>query len=941
MNSVWLRGAVAIACACAFAWPSARAAAGDKSAAVAARNAADKSPFTFQIEPAPAWVVPAREQGQPRVDSAPMHYRLIDDQIRVDGKSMSAYSHVVRVVDESAGLSTASQIQLEFDPSYQTLSVHRLAVLRNGKAINKLERQRIQLLQRETQLERQMYDGRVTASIVLDDVRVGDEIDFAYTLHGANPVFDGRFTAYDWMTSFRGPVALYQVRLLAPASRSIAQRVAIKSGVDVSSKSLGAWRETVFRRESIPQFRSDPGAPASTGAEHFIQLAEFADWADVANWGRSLFANRSAGPLIAAKAAEIRARGGDREAQVLAALDFVQKEVRYFGTEVGMGSHRPAPPDRVMEQRFGDCKDKVSLLVALLGQLDVEAQPVLVSTLTRGKLDRQLPSPLAFDHVIARVEVGGKTYWLDPTRSAQTGPLAARESIDLGRGLVLAAGTSAPSALPSPFDIERMHVVDAVRVESFKNDPTLESRVTYRGDLAELVRNAIAARGVEEMSTSVSAGYLKMYPKLQTRAPLQVEEVPGDNAIMLVQHFALPEFWRFPEEKQLVGEFLQWGVLDALTIPKAETRRDPLGFQYPGVFRHDIVVEFPEDVFSQPKSQRIEDGDNHMRVKSTIELGRRKIEYRAEGRLYVDEIAPEEWTGYVGKLSKVLPQLGVRVVVPSLSPAGLETLTRQVNELSTSLAQRRVKASTEVQREALFRVAVLSAQIEGGRLPPLLEAQARKARGIQYDHLGKFDDARKDFDQALALATDSNEIRNAAATNALQQRRYDDAIALAGRVLKDDPRDAEALNTRALARYFTKDLEAAQGDLQEMLKDRSAVRRGYPLVWLSMAMRQRGQDPAALEAAYPKEQWPDAWPRALVDMALGKSTPDAVIDAAKASKQPSEALCEAYFYLGEKFFVEGDATRASEYWRKSVDQGVVEYLEDAASKNRLAMVAAK
>ena len=938
MNSVLLRCAAAAACASALSWPA--HAAGEKTAAPAARSAAEKAGFTFQIEPAPAWIVPVREPERPRVDAAPMHYRVIDDQIRVDGKTRSAYTRVVRVVDETAGLSTASQIELEFDPSYQTLSVHRLAVIRNGKPINKLDRSRIQVLQRETQLERQMYDGRATASIVLDDVRVGDEIDFAYTVHGANPVFDGRFTSSEWMTSYRGPVALYQVRVIAPASRRIEQRFTMK-GVEVSTKTVGALRETVFRRESVPQLRFDANAPTSAITGHVVSLAEFADWADVATWGQALFANKAGGSAIDSKAAEIRARGGDRSAQTLAALEFVQKEIRYFGTEIGMGSHRPAAPDKVMEQRFGDCKDKVALLVALLQKLDIPAQPVLVSTYLRSKVADQLPSPLAFDHVIARVELDGTTYWLDATRSTQTGPLASRQSLGLGQGLVLQPGTNKLVALPTPFDSERMRVVDNVRVDSFQADPTLESRVTYRGDLAEMVRGAIAARGPSEMATSIASGYLKIYPKLQSRGAMQVEEVAGDNAITLVQNFSVPEFWKFPEERQLQSDFLQWAVLDALVVPKAETRRDALALQYPGIFRHTIALEFAQDVFTQANSQRFEDGDSHMRLKSTIETSKRRAEYTAEGRLYVDEIAPDEWSAYVAKLSKVLPQLGVRVMISSVPASRLEALGRDVKELETSLVQRKLKPTTQTQREALFRVVVLTAQIDGGRLSPLLEAQARKVRGIQYDHLGRYDEARKDFERALALSADASDIINAAATNALQLRQYDQVVDLTGRVLKDNPRDSEALNTRALARYFSKDIAAAQGDLQEVLKDRSAVRRGYPLVWLSMAMRQSGKDPASLEASYPKEQLPDEWPRALVEMAFGKSTPEALIEAAKASKTPNEALCEAYFYLGEKFYAEGNAARAAEFWRKSVDQGVVEFLEDGASRNRLATVATK
>jgi lipoprotein NlpI len=119
------------------------------------------------------------------------------------------------------------------------------------------------------------------------------------------------------------------------------------------------------------------------------------------------------------------------------------------------------------------------------------------------------------------------------------------------------------------------------------------------------------------------------------------------------------------------------------------------------------------------------------------------------------------------------------------------------------------------------------------------------------------------------------------------------------------------------------------------------VRRGYPIVWLSMTMRQRHEDPAVLASQFGNDQLPGDWPRPLVDMALGRADPDAVIRAAKAAKSPLESLCEAYFYIGERYYADGDLGRATEFWRKSVEQGVVEFVEHGASRLRLATVGTK
>ena len=894
-----------------------------------------KTGFTYAVEPAPAWIVPAPETPNLPVAGAAMHYRVIDEQVRVDEQSIAEYSHVVRVVDEPAGLQAASQIELDFDPSYQTMTLHHLDVVRDGQHLDRLDRNRIHLLQRETQLERRMYDGRVTLSIVVDDVRSGDQIDFAYTVGGANPVFGGKFVHTTLLSSFRGPVATYQVRLLAPAGR----RIQVRQGpVDatVESKVDGAWRETVFRRESVPQTGIEPGAPYTALFAQQLQFSEFADWAEVADWGRTLFTAHASNARVQHKAAEIKANTPDRKGQVLQALDFVQKDIHYFGTEAGVGSHRPAPPDQVIEQRFGDCKDKVALLTALLKELGVTATPTLVSTQYRRRIDPAAPTPEVFNHVIARVELDDKTFWLDATRSHQTGPLDSRQATGFGSGLPLVAGTTALAALPTAFDTLQASISDHITIDKFTANPKLVSRITYRGDLAEFLREALSTRGLQELAPELAAPYLKIYPSISSTSPLRVEPAADDDAITFVQEFEVPEFWRFPQERALVAGFLHWGALQALSVPKMQTRKDDLAFAIPGIYRHDIRIDFPEDVYRDGASRHFDDGLDQVSVQVKLDGGKRSIKSESQVRFGTDQIDAANWPAYVEKMNKIVQRLAGTVGISAVPLDRLPELNAALKDKDQDLQAHKTKAVTEVQKTAWLKSIVLSAQLDGGRLPPPLQAQALNARGIQYDNLGQPEKARADFVRALSLAPDSTEIENAAAMNAIQTRDLARAIELTTRVLKTSPGDSDALNARALAHYFNAELGAAEADFTELLKSSGVVRRGYPIIWLCLTMRQGGHDASTLATAYPKEQLPTDWPRPVVDLMLGQSTVEAVVKAARGQKNPRESLSEAYFYVGEKYRAEGDLARATDYWQKSLDQGVVEFIENAGSRLRLA-----
>ena len=728
------------------------------SAAFAAENPAPPHPRAaaaashaergYAIGPVPEWVVPAKESEGTPVERAPMHYELIDEQVRLGGKLEQDYAHVVRVVNDSSGLSVAAHIEVVFDPTFQKVTLHRLDLVRDGQRTSRLNKD-YPLLRRETQLERQMYDGRETLSINIDDVRTGDKIDYAYTVSGANPVFDGKFVHVFWMRSTSAPEALHQARLLAPVSRDI--HVQAPADVKPQITTLGALRESIFRRENVPRFSAEPLTAYSALTKDQLWFSEFADWGEVARWGAGLFSAARSERQLAAQAEELKAGRGSPEAQVLATLDFVQKEVRYFGTELGQNTHRPVAPQQVLKQRFGDCKDKVGLLIGLLQQQDIQASPVLVSSFLREDLPNVLPSPLAFDHVISRVDLGGSTYWLDATHAHQTGALAERQSIGFGQGLVLAADSTQPVLLPRPYDKERLNVRDIIHFKSFTEDPTLEARITYRGDYAEGMREVLAKQNLSDVANQLGSPYLKLYPKARMLGTAEVEESSAEDAVTLVLHFVLPDFWRFPEQKALVSPLLPYLVHDALVLPRAQVREQPLAFPLLGIIRHTIVVEFPEDVYDKLPHARSEDGDAHLTLRQTLTGTLRSEEFLAELHVNVDQVMPEDWTAFSSKADEMLRKVSF---VASLPTVPLARQPELLHDVKAELAKPRAKGAPDNSLDRA-RLLLLTAEIEGGRLTPPLAAQALTARATLNTSLGHRDAALADSARAQQLAPSS------------------------------------------------------------------------------------------------------------------------------------------------------------------------------------------
>jgi uncharacterized protein DUF3857/transglutaminase superfamily protein len=132
-----------------------------------------------------------------------------------------------------------------------------------------------------------------------------------------------------------------------------------------------------------------------------------AAWAGVARWYSHLAEGRArATPEIKQEVAELTTGKPDSLAKIQALAGFVQHEVRYVAIEVGVGGYQPHAAAEIFTNRYGDCKDKATLLSAMLAEIGVGSQYVLVNA-ERHVVDSRFPSMLNFNHVILAIRIPG------------------------------------------------------------------------------------------------------------------------------------------------------------------------------------------------------------------------------------------------------------------------------------------------------------------------------------------------------------------------------------------------------------------------------------------------------------------------------------------------------------------------------------------------------
>lgn len=523
----------------------------------------------FEVRHAPAWIDTVAVDSRTANGSARsgIDGLLEDHQVHVTGTNVDEYYRRVQRVVTSAGVQNASQLSIDFDPSYQRLVLHDVAIIRDGKRIEEMASDEVRIIEKESDSKDSIYDGQLTALLFLKDVRPGDVIDYSWTLEGSNPLLGGRY-ADEFDFSAHVPTRLMRHRMLWPANRPIHLSKPAKI------EHRGADDVYTWERRDVGSTDAEDSTPDWYEPWETVQVTEYASWNEVARWADALFRlDDTSHAAVTRLANEIRKAHKGRDAQIVAAIRFVQDDIRYLGIEMGRGSHEPRQPSAVVTQRYGDCKDKALLLAALLRELGIEAYPALVNTKLRAHLDGYLPSPFLFDHVITQVLDGGRTYWIDGTLSDQGGTLATIETPSDERTLIVRPETKALAPIVV-HDRGKVLVEEVIRTD--KQRMTLDVTSTYSGHDADDIRSRLASESLADVAKIHLNRYAADHPRIEALGQPSIADDRPHNVLVLHERYTIHDLW-----KNGSWTYYPRAVEQHLTHPETLVRSMPLAIDYP------------------------------------------------------------------------------------------------------------------------------------------------------------------------------------------------------------------------------------------------------------------------------------------------------------------------------------------------------------------------
>lgn len=548
----------------------------------------------IKVSQTPQWVIEQSYDKSPDIETKDISYGLLtllsDEQIHIPKKER--YIRFARKITDNVGIQDGSSISINYDPTYQQLTLHSIVVYRNGKRINKLNVNDFQVIRKESNSESYIYDGSLNAVANLADIRNGDILDVAYSIKGFNPIHGDHFSGATALNDFQ-PVGKINYYLISKrklnyklTNTQVEPKVSTYNGYITYN-----WQTTLAK---APEFEDN--TPSWYMAYDNLFVSDYNSWAEVVLWGLNVY--EKDGPISQAlrtKIEEIKSNFDYEGDRIRVTLKFVQEEIRYLGLESGIGAYKPFSPNKVFEQRFGDCKDKTWLMVSMLRAMNIEAYPALVNTYYGETLHEFLPSPKVFDHVVVKViNKDGEALFYDPTLNNQFGHHDAIAFPEYGNVLVIKDGVTAPESVTN--NVENLvEVYDTFDLPTVGGPATLRVHTLYKGAEADMMRRRYKYTSLSNLSKEFKSYYEDLYDGVEVIEEPSIDDDSLSNRLIVEEHYKINSIWKpmVGNEKNISADFSPYSILDVFISPNTKERQTPFALYYPSHKKHHITVMLP------------------------------------------------------------------------------------------------------------------------------------------------------------------------------------------------------------------------------------------------------------------------------------------------------------------------------------------------------------
>jgi len=430
-----------------------------------------------------------------------------------DGTGRKEVVARIRIQSE-AGVQQWGQLQFGYNSANERVEIPYVRVIKKDGSVMKAGDDAVQDLSAPIEREAPVYTDYRQKHVTVPGLRPGEVLEYDLVTIIHTPLAAGQFWA-DYEFDKTSIVLDETVDVDVPTGRNL--KLKNKPGMD--PKITEAKGRRVYHWASSHLVRDDDKPADKKKKKHRpederpdIQLTTFETWEQIGRWYASMEKDRRIpSPEVRAKAAELT-RGLTTDLDKTEGLyDYVARNFRYVSLSLGVGRYQPHAASDVLQNQYGDCKDKHTLLASLLEAEGMHAYSVLINS--SRKLDPDVPSPAQFDHVITLLPLGNQEVWMDTTSEVAPFRLLAYPLRHKQALVIPPAELASPAPhLEDTPDDTPMPDTEVSEIEGKVNDiGKLEAHVHYefRGDEELLLRSVfrrVPEANWQHVAENINAG---------------------------------------------------------------------------------------------------------------------------------------------------------------------------------------------------------------------------------------------------------------------------------------------------------------------------------------------------------------------------------------------------------------------------------------------------
>ncbi len=523
------------------------------------------------------------------------YYLFYDEQYNL--VNHTSFFHYAYKIVSNDGVQGNSELVFNYNPVFEKFNFIEITLIRDGKRINYKNSVKINVVQREDNLENYQIDASLSVIVIFKDIRIGDIIEYSYLKQGINPIFNNKEYLKLYFNSEIKQLHL-SYRVIYDTLQNFTFKYQNTKFEPTNIKTRASLKEIEWDYLNVKKVDIEDNCPTFNLPYSFIEISQYQSWEEVEKWAFILF-NQKYNPSkeLEEKLKNLLIDKHIQEEKIIQLIRFVQNEIRYFGIEIGVNSHLPQTANVTFNRRFGDCKDKSILLCFLLNSIGVKAYPVLINTNNTYYLEQHLPAPHQFNHVIVSFLYLDKTYFVDATSSNQGGDIEHNYCPNYKEGIVVDNLFFGIDQIKNQ-NQSAISTIEEYKVKSYLDtNVTLQVKSEYVGDEADNIRSYFSSTSIDNIHTTYLEFYNTYYNSLRLADTIRFTDDSVNNIFTVYEKYSVGDFWKRNENvTKYKASFTANNILK-FTKPYnslKNIRKSPLLLSFPIHYKQKIIIDLWE-----------------------------------------------------------------------------------------------------------------------------------------------------------------------------------------------------------------------------------------------------------------------------------------------------------------------------------------------------------